>query len=234
VKGLVRLYQALDRMPAGHWRNKKLDETRQLIQQCSGLFLDATSPEQFAVKTDSIRVNFSFNNRLGTDATLKKVSIVASQPVDSIFNQPLTKNKNLNFSKTYYVGPGTVETQPYWLDNEMAEGYYNVVDQQNIGRPDVDPTYWLLADINIEGQDIQFARPVRYKFTDPVRGELYQPLVVLPPLLVSTDDKFKVTKADNNFSGTINVTARKKNVTAFIKDIETGSEDPAMKFSYDP
>ena len=39
VKGLVQLYKALNAMPDGYWRNKKLDETKQLIEQCSGLWL---------------------------------------------------------------------------------------------------------------------------------------------------------------------------------------------------
>src|SRR5258706_9140781 len=63
VKGLVKLYQALQSMPDGYWRNKKLAETQQLIEQCSGLFIDATTTEQFAVQTDSVKINFSLNNR---------------------------------------------------------------------------------------------------------------------------------------------------------------------------
>jgi len=47
-------------------------ETQQLIEQCSGLFIDVTTNEQFAVQTDSIRMNFVFNNRLGVEASLKK------------------------------------------------------------------------------------------------------------------------------------------------------------------
>src|SRR5437868_4879948 len=42
VKGLVRLYLALNAMPDGYWRNQKLKETKTLIEQCSGLFLDVT------------------------------------------------------------------------------------------------------------------------------------------------------------------------------------------------
>ncbi|HVZ55525.1 MAG TPA: hypothetical protein VG870_02605, partial [Chitinophagaceae bacterium] len=34
----------------------------------------------------------------------------------------------------------------------------------------------------IAGQDFTFLLPVRYKTTDPVKGELYQPLVVIPPV----------------------------------------------------
>jgi len=64
----------------------------------------------------------------------------------------------------------------------MEEGYFNVNDQQKIGQADVDPAYIVNVTLNIEGQDIPFAKAVKYKFTDPVKGELYEPLVVLPPV----------------------------------------------------
>jgi hypothetical protein len=52
-------------LPDGYWKMQKLNEVKTLIEQCSGLFIDATSPEQFAVQTDSIRINLAINNRLG-------------------------------------------------------------------------------------------------------------------------------------------------------------------------
>ena len=65
----------INALPDGYWKTQKLKEVQQLIEQCSGLFLDATTTEQFAVQTDSVRINFSFNNRLGTDAVLQKVKV---------------------------------------------------------------------------------------------------------------------------------------------------------------
>ena len=59
-------------LPDGYWKKQKLKEVKTLIEQCSGLFIDATTTEQFAVQTDSIRINFSFNNRLGANAVLQK------------------------------------------------------------------------------------------------------------------------------------------------------------------
>lgn len=181
VKGLTGLYQKLNSMTEGYWRNKKLEEVKKLIEQCSGLFIDATTSEQFVAKADSIKINFSFNSRLGVNAILKQVTVAAAEKFDTAINKPLVKNKNLNYSKTYFVHPGTTMTQPYWLENKMEPGYYNVTDQANIGKPDVDPAFWLIASINIEGLDLTIDRPVKYKFTDPVRGELYQPLIILPP-----------------------------------------------------
>src|SRR5438046_3151768 len=77
VKGLVELHQAINKLPDGYWKNQKLKEVQQLIEQCSGLFLDATTTEQYAVQTDSIRINFLSNNRLGVTAVLKNISVYA-------------------------------------------------------------------------------------------------------------------------------------------------------------
>jgi hypothetical protein len=32
----------------------------------------------------------------------------------------------------------------------------------------------------IEGKEFKFTKPIRYKYTDPVKGELYQPVTILP------------------------------------------------------
>ena len=63
----------------------------------------------------------------------------------------------------------------------MEEGYFNVSDQQKIGQADVDPSYTVNITLNIEGQDFNFSKPVKYKFTDPVKGEVYEPLSIIPP-----------------------------------------------------
>ncbi|MEO5948495.1 MAG: PIG-L family deacetylase [Chitinophagaceae bacterium] len=190
VESLVKLYKIMSALPIGTWRNQKLKETEELIKQCSGLFLDATTSEQFAVQTDSIKINFSFNNRLGTDAILQKVVI---DKYDSSFSKKLELNRNQNFSMTLYVSPDKPITQPYWLANKMEVGYFNVTDQQLIGQPDVSPSFIANVGIRIFGEPFNFTLPVKYKFTDPVRGELYEPLVVLPPV------EFNFVN-DNNFS----------------------------------
>src|SRR5436190_4651432 len=156
VKGLVELHQAINKLPDGYWKNQKLKEVQQLIEQCSGLFLDATTTEQYAVQTDSIRINFLSNNRLGVNAVLKNISVDA---LDSAFNIPLAKNKNVLIGKVFFVPAAKPITQPYWLQNKMEEGYFNISDQQKIGQPDVDPAYITNFTINIEGQDFIFVSP---------------------------------------------------------------------------
>jgi LmbE family N-acetylglucosaminyl deacetylase len=230
VKGLVQLYTALRNIPDGYWQNKKLEEVKQLVQQCSGLFIDATAPEQFAVQTDSLRINFSFNNRLGTNAVLQKVQV---DDFDSSFSKTLEKNRNFNFAKTIFVPSSKPITQPYWLASKMAEGYFNVSNQLSIGQADVDQSYQALIQFKIFEELFTFVRPVKYKFTDPVRGELYEPLVVLPPVLVSPDEKNKISKGSNTFEGILNLTSKKKGFRTFLEGVGRDQVDQ-VKVNYTP
>ncbi|MBM3414965.1 MAG: PIG-L family deacetylase [Bacteroidetes bacterium] len=230
VKGLVGLYQKLNVMPEGYWRNKKLTETKQLIEQCSGLFLDATTSEQFAVQTDSIRFNFVFNNRLGADAVLQKVTL---DNFDSSFSRRLEKNRNFSFSKTLLVPADKPITQPYWLEKKMEEGYFNVTNQLLIGQPDVHSAYNAFIQIEIFGVGFKFTRPVKYKFTDPVKGELYQPLVVIPPVLIEPDSPVKISTVNNSFEGVLNLTGKKKGFQTFLNDVDREQPDD-VKVKYSP
>jgi len=171
------------------------------------LFIDATTTEQFAVQTDSVKINFSFNNRLGTDAVLQRIQV---DNFDSSFSQALVKNKNLNFSKTFYIPASKPLTQPYWLENKMEEGYFNVKNPLQIGQPDVDAAYGVLTELKIFGELFKFSRTVKYKFTDPVRGELYEPLVLIPPFDVSLTEKLAVLSGDfGNWKSQVVIKANK-------------------------
>lgn len=217
VKGLVELYQALAAMPEGYWRLQKMKETQQLIEQCSGLFIDAVSPEQFAVQTDSVRINFSLNNRLGANAVLKNISV---DGFDSTFNVSLGKNRNLNFGKTFFVPAEKPVTQPYWLADKMEEGYFNVSDQQKIGQADVDAAYMVDVRMNIEGQDFVFSKAIRFRVTDPVKGELYQPLVIIPPVIISPQEDLEVASpAKADIKGAISIRGMKRGFSGKLEVI---------------
>lgn len=238
VNGLVQLYKTLGAMPVGYWRNKKLEETKQMIEQCGGLWLDVFTNEQFAVQTDSIRFNFQFNNRLGANTVLKGFSV---DGFDSSMNIPLAKNRNINFTKMFFVPTTKQVTQPYWLENKMEPGYFNVNDQQKIGYPDVQPSYTVNFRATIEGVEFVFSRAVKYKFTDPVRGEVYWPLVVIPPVIISPSEDVKlVTNEVENSSGNVLLRGTKKGfkgkLSAFIPDAKKVPEGfafnrPAISFS---
>ncbi len=233
VKGLLRLYELLERLPGSEWKNKKLNETKELILQCSGLFLDASSNEQYVAQTDSVRINFSLNNRLGLPVTARRIFF--KNDFDTTLDISLGRNKNIGFGKMIFVKFEPGITQPYWLLAPKEEGYYTVRDQQLIGQPDVNPQYIAEFVLNIEGKDLGFQRPVKYKHTDPVRGELYQPLSVTPTVLITPDDRMKIfVNGKKEIAGELQLISKKKNAEAsLITDyfLKNQKPDPSVTFS---
>ena len=232
VDDLVKLYRKMQKLPEGHWTTKKMDEVKTLIEQCSGLFIEATTNTNYAVQTDSITIQFSINDRLGSQAMVEKISV---DDFDTVLHRPLEKNENFGFRETLYVPPGKPLTQPYWLKEKKATGYYHVDDPQLIGQPDVSPAYLVNVDLTIDELPLSFAIPVKYKFTTPVRGELYEPLVVIPSMLLKSEPELRIViNKDEQLGGNLQIQSKKDHIVAtphtdyFLK---YHVADPRLKFN---
>jgi len=178
VPALVNVYKALSRLKDGYWKTIKMKEVQQLIEACSGLWLEASVHSAYAAQGGSIQVSFVLNNRLNAHAAVTDISMTG---FDTAYKQDLSGNRNYTITKIVSISPSQPITQPYWLAEEMSPGSYNVKDPMLIGDAQSKPAFEVSFRLNIEGEEITFVHPVLYKFTDPVKGELYQPLTVLPP-----------------------------------------------------
>lgn len=219
VPQLVEIYKSLNALPQSYWRAQKIKEVKDLIEAAGGLWLEAFTTQQYAVQGDSLRINFVLNNRLGAGAKLNEVMV---DEFDSSFAFDLQKNKNFVFAKSLFVSDSANITQPYWLKNKMEEGYFNVTDQQLIGQADISPAFTTRFNLIINGERISFTKPVRYKFTDQVKGEVYQPVFIVPAATVytspeillfqknqkATENAFVQINANKKLSGIADVHAR--------------------------
>ncbi|HVM87956.1 MAG TPA: PIG-L family deacetylase [Puia sp.] len=184
VPGLVNLYNTMLQLKDSYWKTEKLKETKDLIEACSGIWMEATVGNGYAVQGDSLKINFAVINR---SKELVKVNNIKMNGFDSLWQQPLELNKNYSFNKAILVSDKKPITNPYWLDEEMSPGSYNVNDQTKIGDAQSQPAFEVQFNLNIDGADIVFSKPVQYRFTDAVRGDTYQPLTILPRLTAHID-----------------------------------------------
>ncbi|MBA2762160.1 MAG: PIG-L family deacetylase [Segetibacter sp.] len=177
VPALVKLYQSIKSLPESKWRNKKLEETQTIIEACAALFTEATSNQENVVQGDRFNVNFFVNKRSKANASIKNIRL---EGFDTSFSVALENNQNITFNKTLPVAENKNISQPYWLQYPLLEGSFDVRDQTLIGKAENDPSFHATFTVGIEDVDFIINRPVQYKVTDPVKGEVYQPVAVLP------------------------------------------------------
>ena len=189
VDALVELYKNMHQLTnKSNWENKKLEEVKQLIIACSGLFFEATTDEEYAVLGERMNVSFFVNKRNDAKILLEHVWInnAVNNSFDSTFHIPLPNNGNISFNKNFTVEISKKLSQPYWLAKRQDKiGSFNVEDQLLIGQDENKAAYSVNFSFSINGVTITDQKPVQYKFVDPVKGELYQPYIVITPIIVS-------------------------------------------------
>ncbi len=203
VDSLVELYKAVQQLPIKtNWVDKKLEEIKQLIMACSGLFFEATTDDEYAVLGERMNINFFVNKRKDANIQWEKVWVNNSvqNMFDSALHINLLNNQNNGFIKSLNVDASTKLSQPYWLAKSQENiGSFSVDDQMQIGQDESAAAYLANFSFKINGVNFVDQKPVQYKYVDPVKGELYQPLVVITPIIVSlTPDNVLNNIVSNN------------------------------------
>jgi LmbE family N-acetylglucosaminyl deacetylase len=210
VKLLVELYKNVEALDDDYWKPQKLKEIQQLIEACSALWIEATTTEHLAVQTESLPVTFFLNNRNGNNIILKSIKL---QNIDTVINRALESNKNLEFRRYINILDTMPVTQPYWLVNPMSKGSFDVRNQLLIGNADNAAAFNASFSVTIEGRDFEIIRAVKQKITDPVKGEMYQPMVVAPPLLIAADKNLLISSSPDPQTMHFSIRALKDNTT---------------------
>jgi LmbE family N-acetylglucosaminyl deacetylase len=181
VADLVKLYESIDKLADNYWKEQKQNEIKKIIENCSGLFIEAAANTQYAVQGDSLKVTLTVNNRSGANILNADVQIDTTYV---IFDQ-LKKNTNAVKIYTWFIQPDAKPTQPYWLENQKEKGSFNVDNQQLIGKAENDALS-VNFSMMIEGKEFIYTKPILYKYTDPVKGELYEPVNIIAPAFISS------------------------------------------------
>ena len=190
VAGLVSLYKMTGNLKDAYWREQKQNEIRNCIAECSGWFMEVTASAPYAVQGDSLRLTCQFINREQLDIQDLRVQVEDSVMQFHRENKWSFVAKSLAIALPVSRYPVTI---PYWLQKEKSKGNYNVANQQWIGLPEI-PVFKAIFSVNFQGTIIDFTQPVRYKYTDPVKGELYQPLSIVPKISVSYSPELVLKK----------------------------------------
>lgn len=177
LPALVALYQQINQLPISNWRNYKLEQLQDIIKSCAGIYIEASAQQQQVIPGESFSVQFFMNQRTAAHSILQSIQFPSK---DSVLNKNLVNNQNIEFAYTLKVPADKAISQPYWLAQPKTEGMFVVKDQLLIGKSENDPAFEGRVQLEIEKQVFTFKVPIQYKYTDPTKGDVYQPIAVVP------------------------------------------------------
>ncbi|GAB3657573.1 hypothetical protein GCM10028791_30070 [Echinicola sediminis] len=166
------------------WIREKQLLLDQLILNLLGIEMEFLAERQEANLGDEIGGTLVFNNPSSKDVIVEKFEVLngnhtLNKHVSN--NEVLKEEVRLGFESSHPI------SQPYWLVNRPQENLYSVTEQEKIGKGFNDPAVMGSVYFSVEGVDFKAKVPLKYKYNDPVEGEVNQPFVLLPSIKVSVD-----------------------------------------------
>lgn len=193
IPDLVKAYSMIQSLEDTHWKNLKSAVIKNIIASSAGLYLEAVSDEQEATRGSTIKVNLEAINRSSLEIQLVSVTSIPENKTTS--QNSVLQNNIVQKIKLDLQLPAAIEyTQPYWLREKANVGMYTVSNQENIGVPDIIRDVKVVFNIKINGTEIPFERTVVYKYNDPVKGEMYNYLDIVPEVTSSILEKVLIFK----------------------------------------
>jgi len=181
VPKLLEALRLIEALPDGYWKNSKLAEIKEIIRGCLGLFMEAIAEDYSATPGQEVTVNVEIINRSGVEVTLQKLAFLPLQK-DTAMQQALEQNEALKFSKKLQLPQTMPFTSAYWLNQPWALGMYTVPDQTLRGLPETPHQFKVKYTLSVAGKVMEWESDIAFKREDPVKGEIYRPFEVTPPV----------------------------------------------------
>lgn len=186
VPELLKAYQLILKLEDPHWRKIKVEEIKNIIESCSGLYLESLAESPSAVSGQDLTLNFEAINRSDLDISLHSISINEDNFTTT---QKLETNVDFQTQKKFRIPDNQTPSTPYWLEESGTIGMYKVTDPSLISLPETPPAFSIKFNLFIDGTPIELEKTLVYKYNDDAKGEVYKPFFVVPKVSIQLTEK---------------------------------------------
>ncbi|MBN2433452.1 MAG: hypothetical protein JXQ27_18415, partial [Acidobacteria bacterium] len=213
---LLDAWQELSRLPDSHWRRVKRDELREVIRGCAGLWLEAIAADHAVAAGETLAVTVNIINRSSFPLQLAGIRR-AGAPLGEIPATPLAANQVVSLSVNLSLPDDAPVSQPFWLPTPPTDGTYAFPGWPRAGLPGGDAPLQLEVTLTAGDVAIPFPLPLLYRWRDPVDGEKYRPVTIVPPVMVRLSDRIILFPDEEPQTVTLTVISGRQKLNSRIR-----------------
>ena len=230
VPTLLKANKALDKVDDGRWKKKQRSHLKRLVLACSGTYLEATTRNSSACPGDSFHVELEFTHRSKIPVKVKKVQVAQR---DTLWGLQPKENEAAFLKLSAMVPEGASSNTHHWLESPSKKGIYQPPKNSPSSIVQAEPPAAIHASLKLElnGDPLQIKIPVEHKTLSKVRGGVYEPFRVLPPITANSSGKAQVFPTAEPRTIEVSYRAHQKDLEAKASlDLPQGwKSDPASK-----
>lgn len=217
VDALLHIYRKLKAVNTGDrelltWKQSKLQDVQNLIVACAGVWMEVVAKDSIATINEDFEteVKILAHNHVPVQLTDEDTSKILYNLKN---NEVFTRKDSMRLSELPAYGMQISTSEPYWLKHPVKNNLFRVDDLALLGMPEKSPELMMIFHTSIKGVPFDIARPVVYRYVDPVRGEVYRPLEILPDVTVNLSKELLLFTSEQPQKTEVTVKANKANVS---------------------
>jgi len=214
LRPLLQAYELVKNIEDDHWRTIKTKQLEQLIIDCGGIFLEAVAETNSINPGGQYKVTFEAVNRSTFPVTLQSITTPTGEVILNE-NKTLAPYEDYTFEATL-TSKSTTNSGPYWLREKGTLGMYKA-PKNLIGEPETPSPEQVVFNLTSSGTELPVQRNIIYKYNDPVKGEVYQPLEVLPAATSSIPEKVIVFSSKDEQTIPVTIKAGRDNANGTVQ-----------------
>jgi LmbE family N-acetylglucosaminyl deacetylase len=188
IESLIDLYFEIQNMPSHIYKSQKTEELKEIIAACGGLWMDFRTNSPLLIENEEFKYTTYAISQSNYPFLLKSITVSDQKyDVNKTLDNTYLENQDSTIAPQY-------TTAPYWLKTSLSNDWFAVTNKDLISQPENAPSYEATFTFKTDQGDIQFKRPLVYKWTDRVRGELYRPVNIVQPLSIQFDKKVSLNQ----------------------------------------
>ncbi len=187
IVSLAKLWKEIQTLEDGYWKTRKTQEVESLLLACAGIKIESIAKKRRIATGESVAFQ--------TEIILRNPEVpVTLQRIDSnSLEKKLPFNELQQIAGTYRASK---TTQPYWLEEPVEKGKFEI-DPEKTGFPSNPDLPSSEATLLINGIAVTINTPIQYREVDPVLGEVYSFLEVVPPVTASLASNQLINKGES-------------------------------------
>jgi len=232
---LLEAYKKLSDINDSYWTQVKGKEILELLKACSGIWLEATTNQRIYTPGSSLKVSSGIVNRSKLPFVLDGV-FINNQVSDSVLQKNLPEGEMITVDKNVQLSENENISQPYWLKEDPQGAMFNIPDKTEIGLAENPSALIAYFRLSINDVKLVLSTPVRYRENDPVKGEIYNPIAISPPVTINFENNLYLFTSQKPGEVQITLKNHKENSSGELKLLVPGNwkvEPEVAKFQLD-
>ena len=211
IPDLIEAYKATQHIQDAHWRQIKKSEIENLLIAVTGTWLEVAADQPTVTRGENLPIQTFAINRSNASIVLNKVALNGNTLIEEGY--PLAKNMPLEQKSKFDIPKDQAITGPYWLAKSPENGIFQLDDLTLLNAPVNYGNIEASFDLTIEDLRITVKRPLLYRWVDPVKGESYRALEIIPEVMANFTEKVLVFSDQKSKTCKVILKAGKDQVT---------------------